>query len=345
MRLIALYLPQFYQTPTNDKNWGEGFTEWTNVRRSKPQYEGHVQPRIPEDGVFYDLTDSSVLHRQAALAKEYGIAAFCFYYYRFNGRRELDLPLNNYSASDGPDFPFCICWANEPWTRRWDGKENDVLIYQDHNDADDAEFIAEFIKMASDPRYLRVDGKPVLFIYRPELWNDIKHTTDLWRKTMREEMGVEPYLVYCDNCFKGQISPESIGFDAAYQFPPHLAHAQKVKVKGARQFFGYVMNYGFWRKFVNRDVGHKLFRGVMTSWDNTPRKMNRSGSFHGADPHSYKEWLSVAIQKTKQLFTGDEQIIVINAWNEWAEGAVLEPCSQYGKQYLIKTKEALDESR
>ncbi len=342
-RLLAFYLPQFYPTPTNDANWGKGFTEWSNVARAIPHYAGHQQPRLPADLGFYDLRRAEVMHEQAALAKDHGLDGFCFYYYRFDGRRELNLPLDNYIAPDGPDFPFCICWANEPWTRNWDGQNHHTLIPQTHNDQDDVKFIEEFIEMARQDRYIKVDGRPLLLIYRPELWQDIVKTTRIWREKTKAALGVDLYLVYCNNCFKRQANPQGIGFDAAYQFPPHMFGAPNCRnaIRSVRSDYGgNIMRFNQWRTFVKDHRDFKLFRGVMPSWDNTPRKMGKGGSFFGASPQEYKEWLIEAMRYTVEHLEGDEQLVFINAWNEWAEGAILEPCKVHGLSYLEATRDA-----
>jgi lipopolysaccharide biosynthesis protein len=349
MRLLAFYLPQFYPTEFNDNHWGKGFTEWTNVTRAKPQFEGHFQPRLPAGMGFYDLRIQDNYRAQVVNAVAYGISGFVFYYYRFNGRRELGLPLNTAYELGHPDadgFPYCICWANENWTRSWDGLNNNILLQQNHNDADDLEFIKSAGEMMSKRRYIKVDGKPLLLIYRTELWQDMKKTATVWREYMKATYGMDIYLVRCDG-FKTNVNPADIGFDAAYQFPPlnfsNGSEAQN-KVNLNKDFKGGIPDYNNWPKFVQKQ-GYKTFRGVMPSWDNTPRKMERAHIFHGANPDSYKEWLKAAIEFTKNNFEGDEQLVFINAWNEWAEGAILEPCSQWGYSYLQKTREALNESR
>ena len=349
MRLLAFYLPQFHPTEFNDKQWGKGFTEWSNVTRAKPQYEGHYQPRLPAGLGFYDLRLDEVWKEQSQLAQDNGIYGFCYYYYRFDGQRQLRMPIDrahNYSHPYGGVIPYCICWANENWTRSWDGLNQNVLIEQNHNDDDDLAFIKEFGEMAIRDRYIKVNGKPLLLIYRTELWADIKKTAKVWREYMKSKHNMDLYLVRCDG-FKVNQNPQDIGFDAAYQFPPlnfSNGSESQGKVKLNAGFTGGIPDYNNWKKFVQNNP-YKMFRGVMPSWDNTPRKMERAHIFHDSSPNSYKEWLKTAIEFTKQNFEGEEQIVFINAWNEWAEGAILEPCTQYGYEYLTKTKEALDESR
>lgn len=341
MKLIALYLPQYHPTPFNNEWWGKGFTEWQNVTRAKPQYKNHHQPRLPKHFGFYDLRVDEIRIEQAELAKQYGIHGFCYYYYRFDGKRALEMPLNKLMETGSPDFPFCICWANENWTRTWCGQNSNVLMKQNHNDEDDLQFIKEVAPMLTDKRYITIAGKPILMIYRPELWPDMKKTTKMWREYMRVNHSTEIYIIKC-NSFSHD-NPADFGFDAAYQFPP-LYFKQNSVAKDTIEckpgFLGYITPYSDWRQFVHQQFDYKLFRGVMPGWDNTPRRMEHANIIHGSSPAEYKEWLSEAIRYTKKNFEPEEQVIFINAWNEWAEGAILEPCDQYNYQYLEATNES-----
>ena len=216
--LIAFYLPQFHPIEENDIWWGRGFTEWTNLTKSQSLFAGHIQPRLPADLGFYDLRLPETREAQADLARRAGISAFCYYYYWFGGRRLLERPLNEVIALGRPDFPFCICWANESWTRRWDGLDKEVLIAQDYANVDPESFIRDLLPALHDSRYFRINGKALLLVYRPESVPEMKRWTDIWRAYAHAN-GAGELMLCCVHSFS-QDPPESQGFDAAVEFPP-----------------------------------------------------------------------------------------------------------------------------
>lgn len=345
LKILAFYLPQFHPIPENDLWWGDGFTEWTNVARGRPMYEGHYQPRLPGALSFYDLTNPEVLRKQAEIARNHGVTGFCFYLYWFGGERLLEKPISLFLENKDIDIEFCFCWANENWTRRWDGLDNEVLISQRHSPTDDIDFIAEVSTAFSDKRYVKINGKPLLVIYRPNLFPEFLATVQRWRDWCRRSGVGEIYICYSES-FES-INPSVYGLDASIEFPPANIKLQEVTeiVPGkAANFSGQVHSYIYAMKqsLSSSSSDWVRFRGVMPSWDNTARKMEKSISFYGANPELYSRWLDASVSKTLQEREGDERLVFINAWNEWGEGAVLEPDRLYGYAYLNRTREVIE---
>lgn len=343
-KLITFYLPQFHAIPENDEWWGEGFTEWTNVKPAQPHYRGHYQPHIPGELGYYSLEDPETQRRQVELAKLYGIAGFCFYFYWFGGKRLLEKPIENYLQNRDLDLPFCLCWANENWSRRWDGLDDQVLIGQKHSADDDLAFIAHVAEYLRNERYIRIDGKPLLLVYRPGELPDAKATAARWRTWCRENGVGEIYLAYTQSFDKAH--PARYGFDAAVEFPPNGTVPDDVTdsvLPLQDNFLGKVYD---WRTYLKRSAKpttpkYTLFRGVCPSWDNTARRKERGTSFINSSPRGYQEWLFNAIKDTVRRFPKEDQrLVFINAWNEWAEGAHLEPDQRYGYGYLEASRMA-----
>lgn len=348
-RLIAFYLPQFHPFKENDDWWGKGFTEWTNVKPAHSQFLGHYQPHVPHDDIgYYDLLDRDAQARQIELAKAYGIEGFCFYYYWFDGHRLMEKPIDNYLADPSLDHPFCLCWANENWSRRWDGLDSEVLIAQNHSAQDDLGCIADLAKYIRDKRYIRVDGKPLVLIYRPSLLPDAAATAARWRKWCRENGIGEIFLAYTQSFEKED--PRTYGFDAAVEFPPNNSappNLTKTVVPFTESYAGQVYD---WRVLVERSENYvapdyTLFRSVCPGWDNTARRKERGITFVNNTPALYQRWLGNAVADAQKRFKkADERLIFVNAWNEWAEGAHLEPDQLNGYAYLEATRAALDAS-
>ena len=344
-RLICFYLPQFHAIPENDEWWGEGFTEWTNVQPARPQFVGHYQPHVPGELGYYNLLDPAVQRRQVELAKLYGIGGFCFYFYWFGGKRLLETPTERYLNDVSLDLPFCLCWANENWSRRWDGQDSQILMAQQYSAEDDLAFIAYVTRYMRDPRYIRVGGRPLLLVYRPGLLPSAQETAVRWRQWCRDNDVGEIYLAYTQS-FE-TVDPAAYGFDAAIEFPPN--NSAPPSVTGGVTPLGddFDCTVYDWQAFVGRSKGYfqpgyKLFRGVCPSWDNTARRKNRGTVFVNNTPTLYQHWLENAIADTvKHHPRADERLIFVNAWNEWAEGTHLEPDARYGYAWLQATRNAL----
>ena len=346
VKLIAFYLPQFHPIPENDAWWGRGFTEWSNVSKAVPQFLGHYQPHLPGELGFYDLRLPEVEERQVELARQYGIYGFAFYYYWFNGKRLLEKPLENYLSNTNIDFPFCICWANENWTRRWDGLADDILIAQEHTPESDLAFIHDLTPLLRDPRYLRLGGRPLIIVYRAKLLPQPAETAKRWREYCIQEGLGDPYLVAVQAF--GFDDPREVGFDAAIEFPP-LNQTSLADVKESLN----ILNPEYQGKIYSYyDAVHcfgyrklpdfKLFRGVFPSWDNEARRPGSGYSFAFSTPRAYQSWLTRICQETIRAEADPEKrLVFVNAWNEWAEGAHLEPDRKYGYAYLQATADAL----
>lgn len=346
-RLIAFYLPQFHPTPENDAFWGKGFTEWINVGRARPMFDGHYQPRLPGEFGYYDLRVAEVMDRQADLARSYGIYGFCYYYYWFQGRRPLYHPLEMMLQRKSPAFPFCYCWANENWTRRWDGGNQEILIGQQHTPEDDLRFIRTLFPVFEDQRYIRVNDKPLLMVYRTELFPDIRRTVELWRSEARKSGFDGLYLVRCEG-FDSETSPNDIGFDAAYEVPtfdlPKELDCLILPQNVSSSFRGRILEYEkIVRYYTERPrPKYKRYRGIMLAWDNTPRHRHRAIIFNNVSSALYAQWLRNSISFTQQAFNKTERMIFINAWNEWAEGSYLEPDGQFGRDFLEATRDTIE---
>lgn len=347
VRVIAFYLPQFHPIPENDIWWGEGFTEWTNVRPATQQFKGHYQPHVPHADIgHYDLRDEETQKRQIELAKLYGIEGFCFYYYRFNGKRLLEKPINNYLNDKNLDFPFCLCWANENWSRRWDGLDSEILIGQEHTPEDDIGCIEDLAQYMRDPRYIRIDGKPLVLVYRPSLLPSASETAKRWRSWCLNNGIGEIYLAYTQSFEKS--NPEDYGFDAAIEFPPNNSGPPDITETVYPLNVDYKGKVYDWTIFEERsrnyeEPGYKIFRSVCPGWDNTARRKQSGTTFVNNTPSLYQSWLKNAIDDTVRRYDEpSERLVFVNAWNEWAEGAHLEPDVATGYAYLQATRNALE---
>ncbi|MCI2194027.1 MAG: glycoside hydrolase family 99-like domain-containing protein [Ancrocorticia sp.] len=346
--LIPFYLPQFHESEENNKWWGEGFTEWTNVASAVPVYRGHYQPRIPTDLGFYDLASDRAREKQAHLARAHGISAFMYYYYWFSGKRLLSLPIERMHASD-IDLPYCIMWANENWTRRWDGRSEDILIGQDYQKVPADDFIDDIAEFLKDPRYFRVDGKAVLAVYRPKQMANFSHVVHEWRRRARKygigELFILAVAVAEEFGGIGKDAPES-GIDGTLQFPPHnlpwvAGPANEAGLDS--RWRGNFMSYSETVRAslaLSGTLGDHEYPGAMVNFDNTARRQWKADTWYGSNPYTFHRWVLELVASVMPRDPAD-RIVFVNAWNEWAEGAILEPTTRFGRTYLLAIRDAL----
>jgi len=340
-KALAFYLPQYHPIPENDEWWGKGFTEWNSVAKARPLYPGHYQPHVPSELGYYDLRLPEVRAAQAHLAREHGIHGFVYYHYWFAGRRLLERPFEEVLASGEPDFPFALCWANEEWTRNWDAQTGTVLMPQEFGDEDDRAHIAYLLRAFADPRYIKVDGKPMMLVYRPQQLPDPKRTFALWRAEAKKAGFPDLYLVYVESWGPAPGGPKAFGMDASTGFMPVTGDQVFDPVDGARGHR--VIDY---RSSIDKQMrrrqpkSYRRFPSVMVSWDNTPRRQRGATIFSGATPEIYRHWLDWTVMTVADV-PEEENYLFIVAWNEWAEGNHLEPDERYGRAWLEATRDVL----
>jgi len=363
LRAIAFHLPQFHPIPENDEWWGKGFTEWTNVVKAEPRFKGHYQPQLPADLGFYDLRLPEARAAQAELAAGYGIYGFCYYHYWFNGRQVLERPVNDIWRSGEPDFPFCLCWANENWTRRWDGLDDEVLLEQKYGPADDLAHIRSLIPLFHDRRYIRVMDRPLLLVYRASKFPEPQRTTEIWKREA-ERAGLKGlFLVRVESADAEYGDPGSIGFDYSLEFQPRWSslsssrivrrkwwHRRKLRTVEPAFCDNLICEYdALVRNTVTAPLrAYPRIPCVCPGWDNSPRRERNAVIFINSTPDKYESWLRESVNRLKTRLTpvdglgiAPDSLIFINAWNEWAEGNHLEPCQRWGRKYLEATQRAL----
>ena len=365
-RVIAINLPQFHPFKENDEWWGKGFTEWTNVTKARPRFKGHYQPHLPSDTGFYDLRLPEARQMQADMAREAGIYGFCYYHYWFNGHQLMERPVNEILSSGEPDFPFMLCWANENWSRNWDGGFKNVLIEQKYCKEDDIEHMRWLCRnVFCDKRYIRVDGKPVFAVYRTSLFPNIRETVQTWRHIAKKEFGIELYLICADfPDSKYGRNPEELGMDASFDFQPIVVREYikdkydwlrnlmwKIRWIRSRNFYikwadsiPYFFSYEKYVDIMCKQEKSPLKRYpcVSPGFDNSPRRKGQSYyCFYDSSPTLYGKWLNETLQGLIP-FSRDENFVFINAWNEWAEGNYLEPDQKWGNKFLEETRKAIN---
>lgn len=365
LRAVAFHLPQYHPTPENDAFWGPGFTEWHNVVRARPRFRGHAQPHLPADLGFYDLRLAETREAQAALARAAGLSGFCYYHYWFAGRRVLHAPVDAILASGRPDFPFMLCWANENWTRAWDGGAREVILAQSYSDDDTAAHARHLAPAFADARYIRVEGRPAFAVYNADDLPDPHRWTDLFRATLLAE-GIEPYLIRVERWLdRDTRPPAALGFDAALEFQPFsrsfrrwLGARPDLKAAPGRRIAQALRREA--GRFRDLDTHHDMaafvafdktqapppyphFPGVCPSWDNTARRPKGRGIiFRNTSPALFETWVAAKVRALAHR--GDDGLLFVNAWNEWAEGNHLEPCLAQGHGWLEALRAGLDMS-
>ncbi|WP_171176764.1 glycoside hydrolase family 99-like domain-containing protein [Ruegeria sp. HKCCA4633] len=346
VKAIAFYLPQFHPFPEYEKSWGKRFTEWANVGKAHPLFAGHHQPHYPIHLGYYDLRFPEVIEEQARLARNYGLSGFAYYFYWSAGKPLMAKPLEAMRNNPNVDMPYCMIWANKNWTNRLDGLDQEIQIDKDHSLENSHEMFQYLEPFMKDPRYIRVNGKPLFIVCRAHPIPDFKKTVQMWRKQAKE-MGLGGlYVVSAPTVGNG--APEELGLDAVIQFPPHAVDAKSVTklVDNLEEGFeGDIYDYD---DTVSKEVrkkpsAKKTFRTAMLSWDNTARLGLKASIFTDFSLTRYSQWLSANLENTAKNpdLTDDERIVFINAWNEWSEGTHLEPDHRYGYGYLDATRKVL----
>jgi glycosyltransferase involved in cell wall biosynthesis len=340
-KAIAFYLPQFHVIPENNKWWGNGFVEWKNTSKAHPRCKGHYQPREPHGDIgYYDLSNAEAIRQQAWLAKQHGIFGFCFYFYWFSGKYLLEKPLNLLLENQDIDMNFCLCWANENWTRTWDGGNKQILIEQKYTENDKKQFINDIKKYVDDKRYIRINGLPLLLIYNPASIPNVKDVFETWRK-YAEEIGIGKILILICRSFNQTAEQNNIAdiVDGEIEFPPHnMTIYNPLTIRSERNSIVYDYNKEV-NRIIKRIISKKksnvpnripLYRTCTMGWDNSARRKSGWTAYNKFSLKKFYNWANVITKEAANTNNKKESIIFINAWNEWGEGAYLEPDKKYG---------------
>lgn len=349
VKILAFHLPQFHTFPENDQWWGEGFTEWVNVKKAKPLYEGHNQPRIPLNG-YYNMLDYETRKRQADLASQYNIEGFCYYHYWFNGKLLMEKPLEMLLNEKEISLPFCFCWANENWTRAWDGNNSEILISQDYGNKEDwNKHIDYLLKFFLDERYIKIDNKPMIVIYRTKDIPYIDEMIAMWNNKCIENGFDGIYVVEELNGFQNKSYVKSSsalvdfepGYTQRFNRSIFLRFLNKIREVLKRNNKRYILfDYDkIWKKIIKRNFKNisnkEIFLGAFVDWDNSPRRKSNAKIFINGNVNKFQKYFSDLYKKAQK---NNCKYIFINAWNEWAEGTYLEPdqANKYGYLESIK---------
>ena len=371
-KIIAFYLPQYHTIPENDKWWGKGFTEWTNVKKAKPLFTGHDQPRVPLNNNYYNLLNDDVKIWQVNLAKKYGVFGFCYYHYWFkDGKQLLEKPAEQMLNNQNVDLPFCFCWANENWSRNWDGGNQEIIMEQNYGNQQDWELHFQYLlKFFKDDRYITVDGKPLFVIYKPDLIADLYQMVNYFKSRAKQEgfpgvcFAFQFHTYFSDIFYRDDIFDYMIEFEPVFS-RSNVQRSQSKKVEAMRKIFGEnfisqyrkrkgIKGYNYnkprylsmffydeaWDTILSQQWDKKIIPGTFIDWDNTPR--NKHGAMYtGFTIEKFEKNMSLLIKKSRE---NNKNMIFINAWNEWREGAYLEPDEKYGYKKLEAIKKALEEN-
>lgn len=349
VRALAFYLPQFHPIPENDEWWGKGFTEWTNVAKAKPLFPGHYQPHIPADLGFYDLRVPETREAQAQMAREYGLEGFIYWHYWFgNGKRLLERPFNEVLSSGKPDFPFALAWANESWKGFWfgaDGSRNTLIEQLYPGEKDDLEHFKAVLPAFKDKRYIKCEGKPVFFVYKPSQHPDIKRFIELWRMLARDNgldgiyfIGIGQNKYSLENAENYYNEMMQYGFDAVNIINSYSAPITSFKDRLVHRVVYDIMKLDL-RKYIYDqfkcplDSREDVFPSILPNWDHTPRTGKSGIVLVGSSPEAFRECLHKIIERIKDK-PYDKRFLMIKSWNEWAEGNYLEPDLKYGRRFL-----------
>lgn len=353
---IAFYLPQYHPTANNDLWWGKDFTEWTNVKKAKSLFEGHQQPKIPSDEIgYYNLRNSEHREKQVELAKEAGISAFCYYHYWFGeGKRELELPFNEVLASGKPDFPFCLCWANESWySKLWnkDGtSKNKLLVEQKYLDVEEyKKHFYALLPAFKDSRYLKKEGKPIFMIYRPLLFEDVENFINIWNDLAKEN-GLKGIFFMGQTGLDGQVNEiinkgfNGVNIVRLYQVHNNQNIFEKLKRRVTNMWFERPFVYSY-QKAIKLFVGEcekrrNVYPSIIPNWDHTPRSNFGGFVLQNSTPELFRTHVK-SILKVIENKPKEDQIVFLKSWNEWGEGNYMEPDKIFGKAYIKVLNEEL----
>ena len=347
MKALALYLPAFHQVPENDKWWGEGFTEWDNVRSGKPFFDGHVQPVHPYDRYYYDLSNPEDILQQIKLANKYNISGFVMYHYWFSeGKQIFTKPAEIIRDKIKDQIEYCFCWANESWITTWHGKDPDTILQKTYGPQSEWEAHIDYLySFFKDKRYIRIDGKPVLFIYKPNEIPQYEKMLDFWNDFLHSKGEKGIYVVEFISSKNREL--HSLDSDAVMEFEPlyttffdlNIFNKMKRAICKVRKKIDYQSYDKLWKSILKRKRtyhGKKIIKSCFCAWDNSPRKEYNSMIVKGSNPSKFQHYL----KKLKESDRKDtsNSYLVINAWNEWSEGAFLEPSEENGYEYLEAVK-------